>query len=276
MAATLEMRDPMHARREPGRIPAIILAVLVHAAFLALLVFGVNWQSRAPEPVQAELWSKLPPIEQAKPPEPAPQPEPPKPEPPKPEPPKPAPPEPVKEPQPTKADIELKHRLEKERVQKEQQKLLEEKSRKEKAEQDRRDAEKREADTKRRREEETKKLAQQKADAAARKAAEEQARAEVSARQVAIDDWANKIRALVRSKANIPDSVTGMPEVQIRIRLLVTGAVFDAQIVKLSGNRVYDEAVERAIAGIRAWPVPSDPALFRDNREVTLNIKHEK
>ncbi len=270
MAAHAEVRDPIHARREPGRIPAIVLAVLVHAAFLVLLVFGVNWQSRAPAPVQAELWSKLPPIQQAKP---APEPEPPKPEPPKPEPAKP-PPEPVKEPpQPSKADIELKSKLEKERKkQEEKQRLQEEKSRKDKAGKERR--EKLEAE--KRKEDEAKKLAQQKADAAARKLADEKARAEASQKQSAIDDWANRIRILVRNKANIPDSVTGMPEVQIRIRLLVTGAVFDAQIVKLSGNRVYDEAVERAIAGIHSWPVPNDPALFRDNREVTLNIKHEK
>ena len=47
-------------------------------------------------------------------------------------------------------------------------------------------------------------------------------------------------------------------------------------VVKRSGNRVYDDAIERAIAGIREWPTPSDPDVFRNNREVTLNIKHEK
>ena len=45
--------DYKRKRREPGRIAAIILAVLVHAAFLMLLVFGVSWQSSKPEPVQA-------------------------------------------------------------------------------------------------------------------------------------------------------------------------------------------------------------------------------
>jgi colicin import membrane protein len=47
--------------RQPGRIRAVILAVLVHAAFFGLIVFGVTWQSRQEAPLQAELWDKLPP-----------------------------------------------------------------------------------------------------------------------------------------------------------------------------------------------------------------------
>jgi len=47
--------------RQPGRIRAVILAVLVHAAFFGLIIFGVTWQSRPEAPLQAELWDKLPP-----------------------------------------------------------------------------------------------------------------------------------------------------------------------------------------------------------------------
>jgi len=41
--------------------PTGALSVLVHALFLALLVFGMEWQIRPPQPTQAELWSALPP-----------------------------------------------------------------------------------------------------------------------------------------------------------------------------------------------------------------------
>lgn len=90
------------------------LALVMHVMFLALLIFGVNWQKREQPAMVAELWTDLPPLR-------APKAEPPPPAPPKvaPEPPKPAPkpePEPKPEPKvepkpepkaPPKADIDL-------------------------------------------------------------------------------------------------------------------------------------------------------------------------
>ena len=280
-----ESLDPNRKRREPGRILAIILALLVHGAFLLLLVFGVNWQSKKPELVQAELWSKLPPMKVAEPkvePQPLPPPPPPQPIPPKLEP-KPEPP------QPNLADIELKKRQEKARKEKieREQRELEDKKKKDDEAKKKREAEdkkkkddeakqKREAEDKIKKEEEAKKLAQQMADAAAKKAAEDRARAQGEARKKVIDDWSEEIRALVRRRANVPETVTGNPVIQVRLKLLVNGVVFEGQIAKASGNRVYDEAVERAIAGIRQWPVPTDPEVFRNNREIILNIELRK
>jgi colicin import membrane protein len=262
--------DYNRKRREPGRIAAIILAVLVHAAFLMLLVFGVSWQSSKPEPVQAELWSRLPPIKVAAP-EPEPVPVPPKPEPPKPEPPKVEPkPEP---PQPTRAEIELKNKLEKqhkEKLEREKRELEDKKKKQDEAKK------KREAEEKMKKEEEAKKLAQEKADAAAKKATADKAQAEAAVRQAVMDDWINKIKMLVKSRANVPETVTGEPVIEVRLKLLVNGVVFEAQIAKASGNRVYDDAVERAIAGIRQWPVPSDPDVFRNHREIILKIDYKK
>lgn len=254
-------------RPEPGRIPAFILAALVHAGFAAVLVFGVSWQTKAPIPLTAELWSSLPTVPVAEPPPPPPEPEPPKPEP-KPEPPR---PEPVKvePPQPSKADIELKKKVEKEK----------EKEKKLKLEKEAAEKKKREADERKRKEDE-KRLAEEKArkaqEAKVKAEADAAARAAASRQQKLLDDWVNQIRGLIRSRANVPDSVTGTPEIQVKLKLLVTGAVFEAVVVKRSGNRVYDESIERAIAGIRQWPTPADPDVFRNNREITLNIKHEK
>src|SRR3989338_6218211 len=50
--------------QEPGRFAAGTLALLVHVAFFALLVFTVNWQSHSPHPITVELWSSLPPLPQ--------------------------------------------------------------------------------------------------------------------------------------------------------------------------------------------------------------------
>ena len=42
---------------QPGRWRAIALAAVVHAALLAFLWFGVNWQNQTPVAVEAEVWS---------------------------------------------------------------------------------------------------------------------------------------------------------------------------------------------------------------------------
>lgn len=260
--------DYKRKRREPGRIAAIILAVLVHAAFVMLLVFGVSWQSSKPEPVQAELWSRLPPVKVA---ETKPEPEPPKAEPPKPEPPKvERKPEP---PQPTRAEIELKDKVEKQRKEKlerekreledKQKKLVEEKK-------------KRAAEEQRKKEDDAKKVEQQKAEAA-RIAAEQKAREElVTARQKLITGYTDRIKAKIRGKANVPDSVTGRPRVEIRLNLLIGGEVLDAKVIKSSGNRAYDEAIERAIQSASPLPFPTEPELFTQFRDLKLIIEHEK
>ena len=51
---------PYSVPKEPGRWRAISLAALVHAALLALLWFGIRWQSETPVAVEAEVWSPQP------------------------------------------------------------------------------------------------------------------------------------------------------------------------------------------------------------------------
>jgi len=107
---------------EPGRLASGVLAVGVHLVFIALLVLGISWQRRPPEPMVAELWREIPrkaePV--VRPPEPPPPPPPPRvePAPPPPEPAaapaaEPAPPPPV----PQRAEIELKEAQRKLRLQ---------------------------------------------------------------------------------------------------------------------------------------------------------------
>ncbi len=102
------VRNSSHS--EPKRLTAGVLALLVHAVFIAVLVFGLSWKDHPPEEMMVDIWTELPqpvqaPPKQPKPVKPEPQPEPPKPEPPKPEPPKSEPPKPEpSKPEPVKPE----------------------------------------------------------------------------------------------------------------------------------------------------------------------------
>lgn len=116
---------------EPNRMPAILLALAVHALLLAFLWIGVNWQKAEPPAVEAEVWDMKvesaaapalpppPPPPEVREPEPEPTPVPPPPVP------KAAEPEPVK---PAAPDINLE-REKKLAEQKKQRELLEKKER---------------------------------------------------------------------------------------------------------------------------------------------------
>jgi colicin import membrane protein len=297
MAATYSPRpgprDPQEnrnarsdTRHEQGRLPALILALVVHAIFFAILVFSVSWQVKPSAPLMAEVWDSLPPSRNAPAPTPVPKPAPePEVKPPQPvEPPiakKPPPPEVEKAPpQPTKAEIDLKVKQEREVVEKrarEEKELADKKKTDDlKKEQDK----KKEELLKKQRDE----VANQRAldnkikeEQAASQARENQARAaQQAAQKAAADGYAQKIAALIRSRANVPDTVVGRPKVQIQLRLLVNGVVFDAKVIKPSGNPVYDEAIERAINGIQTWPLPDKPELLGSTRTLILNIEHER
>lgn len=183
-------------RPQPGRLRAIFLAIVVHAAFFALIVFGVSWQTKPSAPVEAQLWDELPPAPKAKPraeppkpkPEPAPpkaepEPQPPKPEV-KPEPPKPQPPKPEVKPEPPKPDPEIAERRERERLEKEraeQERLEREKQARE--EEARRKRQQEEAEKKKRDEEARKKRQQEEAERKKREEAEKKKREEDARRK---------------------------------------------------------------------------------------------
>ncbi len=253
-------------RREPGRWPAALLAMVVHAGFFAVIVFGVSWQVKHPAPLVAELWEQLPDVRNA------PQPAPPPPPPPEPEPevvkPVKAPPLTVKPtvPQVSKEDIALKARKEKAEKEKVERELRDKAEKKKQT-----DLEKKRKD-----EEAAKKAAKLAEDKAKADAAERAASAANAARDLERNAYIKKIQELITRRANIPDTVSGKPNIEIRLRLLVNGAVFDAQVAKPSGNRVYDEAVERAINGIQNWPLPQNAELLGGRRELIFRIEHER
>jgi colicin import membrane protein len=267
-------RTPPPKPRSPGRLRAIFLAAGVHAAFFALIIFGVTWQSTPAPPVEAEIWDKLPPVKtaQAKP-EPEPKPEPPKPEPPKPETAKPEPRPPDVKPETAKPNPEIALKAEREKKEKEKRERLEreklEKKKEDEAKKKREQVEiakKKVEDDKRRKEEE---LA---------KAEAEKARALIAkARQNEIDGFVNGIKAKIRGRANVPDTVTGKPEVHVLIKILPGGEVLDITITKRSGNPTYDTAIERGIRSASPLKVPDVTSeLFPQFRELNLIIQHER
>jgi colicin import membrane protein len=194
---------------EPGRVTSGVLAVIVHVLFVVMLVFGIRWQQRMPEPMVVELWRDIPtskPEPVAKPVEPTPPPPAPKPEPKAPEPPKavvqPKPAPPV----PSKAEIDLKE--EKQRKLREQ-KQAEEERRQEvlrNREEARKEAEARQREEQLRQEEQKKQEAarhreEEKRLEEARRAEELRMEKEAEARRVAILDEQQKLAQEVKVRA---------------------------------------------------------------------------
>jgi colicin import membrane protein len=240
------------ARPDYAMRRAFVLAFAVHAVLLAVMFFGVRMQNRPGDTVTVELWEPPPP-----PPPPvveAPKPPPPKVEPPKPEPepevkkpeivekappPKPKPkPKPEAKPAPPRDDLEKL--LMREQVAMEQQKLNEERRR---------------------------------ADEARRKAdAEKTARQlAATARDKALADYVNRIRAKVRQNWILPQDLQGNPEAVFDVVQLPTGEVLSVKLAKSSGNAAYDAAVERAILKSSPLPLPEPRSLF--DRQLKLTFR---
>lgn len=292
------MEEPaaLRKRRQPGRSRAIALAVIVHAAFFALIVFGVRWQSMPTVPVAADLWERLPATTKVAPP-PKPQPAPPKPQPaPPPPPPKPLappaqfgplPPPPRAQPAPQPTDAEIAEKAAREKRRREEEaarKKAQEEAAAAKRAQEKAAAEKKareeaarkkaqEEAARRKREEEQKRLAEQIARA---EQADRERQAAATARQMEIQSWVDKIKAKILSRAIVPDTVATGTEVSVRIRILPGGDVLDIAVTR-SANPTYSAAIERAIRSAQPLPVPpANSDLFPEFRDLTLNFRHER
>ncbi|ROH87326.1 TonB C-terminal domain-containing protein [Pseudomethylobacillus aquaticus] len=233
------------------------MAIAVHALLLLVLVFSFNWKNVQPMNVaQVELWDSLPePVPAPKPlPEPAPVPPVPevKPEPPppvpepepeiviKPEPPKPeVKPKEKPKPEKPKPDPAVKQREEEKRKLEELQKMF--------AEEDR---------------------ATQPAPAKAAPAGPTSA-----ANAGEVDKYVARIREKIRGNVNKQLCGEGQPELEFQIAILPTGQLSrDPVMLKGSGNPACDQAVDRAIRASDPLPVPNDPTLFSNFRNLKLKF----
>jgi colicin import membrane protein len=242
------------ARPDYGMGRAFLLAFAVHAVLLAVMFIGVRMQNRPGDTVTVELWEPPPPP-------PAPVVAPPKPPPPRVVAPKPEPelkkpdivekapppkPKPKPKPKPeAKKDNELEKLLMREQVALEQRQLEEER---------------RKLDEKRR------------LDEARRKADSERTARELAAtaRNKALAEYVNRIRAKVRQNWILPQDLQGNPQCVFEVVQLPTGEVLEARLVKGSGNAAYDEAVHRAILKSSPLPLPASREHFYRELELTF------
>ena len=273
---------PGRAGRVRGKWTALVLALVVNLLFVAVLVFSVSWQNRAPPAVTAELYA--PPAQVAPTPVPTkPQPVPQTPPVPRPVPPVPKPPAPVAEkPDQREADIALKAKqaalqkqqeaAERDRLQKEQarkdaeaNKLAEQQAR---AVQAMRAQAQRESQLRSQAELDAQMRAQAERESQMRAQAEREAQARAEraaasdARNKAEADWIDRIRSRIRSNVIVPPDIPGNPEAVFDVVQLPTGEIIDVQLRTSSGVPAYDDAVQRAILKSSPLPKPATPDLF--------------
>ncbi len=230
---------------EPYKLPAGLLAVLVHGVFFALLYFGFSWQTQPVETMSVELWQSLPAEPLAKPevkpevkPEPAP---------------------------PQKAEVVIKPDIivpdkkpQKKQEQKPEkqpvEKLPEKPSLKPLPE-----------------------IRKEVKTAPAVSEAEQQAARDKAAQAAAlgrtVDEYIGKIAAKVRSNTVMPPDVPDSARAEFLVTLLPGGRVLRAALIKPSGHAAYDSAVERAILRSDPLPLPADTSLFSRFRELKLSFK---
>jgi colicin import membrane protein len=244
------------------------VAAGMHLLFLALLVFGVNWQKHIEPPVNmVDLWSPPAPVAEAPP---APPPEPAPPPPPqevKPEPKlrTPAPVKAVPKPEAVKPDIAFKDKKDKEREKEHEKDREKEKRAEEKKQQD---ARKKEQEAQQAQAAEAQRVANEQAEAQRRVA--EQA---VAAQVRLIDEYKSRIQAQIYKTMQPFDDLPKDAFAEIEITVLPDGNVLSTVVKKNSASARFNEAVERAVLKAQPLPVPKgkDAALFADNfRRMTL------
>ncbi len=264
MSIALNAVPGMHNDRNKARA----LALTMHLAFIALLIFGVSWQKKPEVPVVADLWSSLPPM--AQPPQPkvevAPPPEPDPP--PKPAPRVEPPPAPKAAPTPVvKPDIAVKA---KEKEKKAPPKIAplkaDDKATREKAAEMKRASDEREVKLK---QVEAEKAAEAKL--AAEKAAVEQAARAAAAREN--QRYINGIHSKVWARVALPGDLQGNPEAEFIVSLLPGGELESVTMRKSSGNPAYDAAIERAIRQAQPFIVPSGDEFHRSFRRFPMMFR---
>lgn len=150
--------DTLRPKRHQRLGSGLLMALLVHAGLIAMIAIGVNWRSRTPDAIQAELWSAVPqqaaprPVEPPPPPPPPPAPAPapapaPKPQPaPKVEPPPPPPRDADIAVEKARQEAERQRELQEQREREEQRRKAAEKKEAERKEAERKEAERKEAE----------------------------------------------------------------------------------------------------------------------------------
>lgn len=257
-----------------------VLAIGVHVVLLVAMLVSFNWKAAHTvlNVTEVELWDKLPAPQVVETPKPEPKPiieekPEPKPEPVVEEKPEPKPEEP-------KVDIELEKKKKELEQTEAEDKLKKEKELEQKIKLAALQAESREDELK------DKKAADKQAklerDNALRKLKEdmlnedgvEDAKASSAANASLIGEYTDKIKVKIRNNVNKTLCGDGSPEIRVEISVLPTGQISgNPKITKSSENSACDEAVERAIMASEPLPLPDDPDLKAQFRNLKLKFR---
>jgi colicin import membrane protein len=245
-------------RRNPGRIRAIVYAVLVHAVVIGLAVIGFRW-TRPPSTDQVIQAVAVP--EQAA-----------------------RKPEAVdtraqeEEEARRKAEAEKRRQAELKKKQDEeqtQQRLVVEHKKKEAEEKEK---QKRTAELERKNEDKRRqKLTEQSLQE--QLAAEEKQRTD-TARAARAATVVDKYKALIEQRVsrnwNRPLGAAKGLKCEVHVRLTPTGEVLSASVALSSGNPIFDRSVENAVYKAAPLPLPEDPTLFDNFREIRFIFDPDK
>ena len=243
-------------RRNPGRIRAIVYAVLVHAVVIGLAVIGFRW-SMAPSTDQV--------IQAVAVPEPTAR---------KPE----AADKRAQEEEEARKQAEAEKRRQAELKKKQdeeqtQQRIVVERKKKEAEEKEKqkRALERKNEDTRRQ------KFTEQ--SLREQLAAEEKQRADVAQAVRAatiVDKYIPLIRQRVSRSWNSPVGIAKGLKCVVHVRLTPGGEVLSAAVVRSSGNGIFDRSVEYAVYKAAPLPLPEDPTLFDNFREIEFVFDPDK
>ena len=243
---------------EPYKLPAGILAVLVHGAFFALMYFGFSWQTQPPEVMSVELWQSLPDMPDAPPARKIP-----------------AKANPAREMTEKVVPLEVEAERKPDIVMPDKKPAI-------------KPEKKIEVKPGLTKPPEVKKLSVQPAkpsaaelqaarQKAAQAAADKQAARDQAAQEAAtgrvVDEYISKISAKIRRNVVMPPEVADNARAEFLVTLLPGGRVMGVKLKKSSGNPAYDASVERAILKSDPLPLPADAGLFNRFRELKLGFQ---
>ena len=220
------------------------MAVVVHLLLATFLIYGVQWQSSAPETVSVDLVRYAPPAVAGKPPAPVQEQKQPEPVQQK--------VEKVEPPAPPKAEILRKEPEKPKTIKEKATQSLDAVARLLQRETDRM-------------------INRRNADAADRELTQLKASEAASSRNKGLADYLSKVRSKIRGNIVLPPAITGNPESVFVVTQLPSGEVLSVKLKTPSGNSALDAAVERAILKSSPLPKPDDPSLFQ--REISITYR---
>ena len=251
-----------------GLSRALVLAVLAHAVLVTALTWGVRWKRDAAQvTAEAELWASVPLAAAPRPVEtpPAPAAELPAPQPVTP---------PVTPPLASKADIALERDRQRQKVERQQAAVKLEQQRRQQAALDKKREQEQQAalDKKKKAEQSTKAADAAKSKQEAEQAKQEAAKLEAqrqlnmqrmaglagasgapsatgSATQSAAPSAGYAARVVASIKPNVvfTEEPVGNPSVDIELRTAADGTIVSSKVIKSSGNKAWDDAVQKGI-----------------------------